>query len=98
MKTSVLKRKIDQKLVQWKKSRSRRPLLIRGARQVGKTYSVTQFGKKQFGNCVTINFEERPELARCFDTLIVDEILERIAILTDSEIKPGETLLFLDEI
>jgi len=45
MKTSVLKRKIDQKLVQWKKSRSRRPLLIRGARQVGKTYSVTQFGK-----------------------------------------------------
>ena len=98
MKTSVLKRKIDQKLVQWKKSRSRRPLLIRGARQVGKTYSVTQFGKKQFGNCVTINFEERPELARCFDTLIVDEILERIAILTDSAIKPGETLLFLDEI
>ncbi|MBW2169383.1 MAG: ATP-binding protein [Deltaproteobacteria bacterium] len=98
MKTSVLKRKIDQKLVQWKKSRSRRPLLIRGARQVGKTYSVTQFGKKQFGNCVNINFEERPEFAKCFDTLIVDEILERIAILTDSEIKPGETLLFLDEI
>jgi len=94
----MLKRKIDQKLVQWEKSRSRRPLLVRGARQVGKTYSITQFGKNQFGNCVTINFEERPELARCFDTLIVDEILERIGILTESEIKPGETLLFLDEI
>ena len=98
MKMPVLKRKIDQKLVKWKTSPSRRPLLIRGARQVGKTYSVTRFGKEQFGNCVTVNFEERPELARCFETLIVDEILERIAILTDSEIKPGETLLFLDEI
>jgi len=94
----MLKRKIDQKLVQWKERRSRRPLLVRGARQVGKTYSITQFGENQFGNCVTINLEERPELARCFDTLIVDEILERIGILTDSEIKPGETLLFLDEI
>jgi len=94
----VLKRKIDHKLEQWKQNRLRRPLLIRGARQVGKTYSVTQLGKKQFANCVTVNFEERPELARCFDTLIVDEILERIAVLTDSDIRPGETLLFLDEI
>jgi len=98
MKTSMLKRKIDQKLEQWKNNDSRRPLLIRGARQVGKTYSVTQFGKKQFSNCVTVNFEERPQLARCFDTLIVDEIIEKIAIMTGSDIKPGETLLFLDEI
>jgi uncharacterized protein len=94
----VLKRKIDQKLKQWKQNRSRRPLLIRGARQVGKTYSVTQLGKQQFTNCVTVNFEERPELARCFDTLIVDDILEKIAVLNDSDIRPGETLLFLDEI
>jgi len=97
-RVSVLKRKVDQKLKQWKQNRSRRPLLIRGARQVGKTYSVTQLGKQQFTNCVTVNFEERPELARCFDTLIVDDILEKIAVLNDSDIRPGETLLFLDEI
>jgi len=59
-----MKRTIDPILKQWKDSRVRQPLLIRGARQVGKTYSVTAFGKREFENIVTVNFEERPQLSR----------------------------------
>lgn len=94
----MLKRKIDSALTAWKNSRIRQPLLIRGARQVGKTFSVTRFGENNFRNCVTLNFEEHPEVSACFDSLEVLEILEKISILTNSEIRPGETLLFLDEI
>jgi predicted AAA+ superfamily ATPase len=94
----MLKRNIDNKLLKWQGSRFRHPLLVRGARQVGKTFSVQQFGKKHFNNCVTVNFEERPEFIACFDTMNIREILDKISILASVEIVPGETLLFLDEI
>jgi len=55
-----MKRAIDQILKQWKDSRVRQPLLIRGARQVGKSYSVTEFGRTAFENTVSVNFEEQP--------------------------------------
>ena len=54
-------RDIDPELVKWKESRSRRPLLVRGARQVGKMYSIIEFAKVAFENHVAVNFEERPE-------------------------------------
>ena len=94
----MLKRQIDAELQKWYTSTIRRPLLVRGARQVGKTFSIQQFGATSFENCVTINFEERPEYAECFATLDPAEILEKIAILASCEIVPGRTLLFLDEI
>ena len=92
------RRDIDESLRQWKQSRSRLPLLLRGARQVGKTFSVVKFGRRHFRNCVVVNFEERDEFSACFTTFNIPEILEKISILTASEITPGKTLLFLDEI
>lgn len=93
-----MKRKIDPILDQWENSRVRQPLLVRGARQVGKTYSITDFGKRAFDNVVTVNFEERPELSRCFSDFDPKGIIDRLSILTRDFIRPGQTLLFLDEI
>ena len=93
-----MKRNIDQIIDQWKHSRVRQPLLIRGARQVGKTYSVTDFGKRAFENIVSVNFEEQPEMSRCFSDLNPKNIIDRLSILKRMTISPGRTLLFLDEI
>ena len=91
-------RKIDIALNQWKTSPVRQPLLVRGARQVGKTYSVTVFGKTKFRNLVSINFEEQPESAKCFTDYNPKLIIDRLSIITRTTIQPGHTLLFLDEI
>jgi predicted AAA+ superfamily ATPase len=93
-----MERTIDPNLEQWKNSHVRQPLLIRGARQVGKTYSVADFGKRAFENTVIVNFEERPELSRCFSDFDPKGIIDRLSILTHEPIRPGKTLLFLDEI
>ena len=94
----TMKRTIDPILQQWKDSRVRQPLLITGARQVGKTHSVTDFGKRAFENIVSVNFEEQPELSRCFSDFDPKGIIDRLSILTHMTIHPGRTLLFLDEI
>ncbi len=93
-----MERKIDAYLKQWKESRIRQPLLLRGARQVGKTYSVTAFGRAEFDDMVMVNFEERPELGNCFSDFDPKGIIDRLSILTREIIRPGRTLLFLDEI
>lgn len=93
-----MKRTIDAVFKQWKDSRVRQPLLVRGARQVGKTYSVTAFGELEFDNVVSVNFEEYPELSNCFSDFDPRAIIDRLSILTQSVIEPGRTLLFLDEI
>lgn len=95
-----LKRNIDNLLAEWKKKDITRrwPLLIRGARQVGKSYTVTEFGKKEFKNLVEVNFEQHPQYKACFDTLDPNQIIETISLLHKTEIIPGKTLLFLDEI
>ena len=93
-----MERTIDRILKQWKDSLVRQPLLVRGARQVGKTYSVTEFGRAAFENIVSVNFEEQPELSRCFSDFDPKEIIDRLSILTRMTITPGRTLLFLDEI
>ncbi len=93
-----MKRKIDIFLKQWKNSPVRQPLLVRGARQIGKTYSVTAFGEREFSNILTVNFEEQPELINCFSDYDPKAIIDRLSILTRTAIVPGKTLLFLDEI
>ncbi|MGR3177598.1 MAG: ATP-binding protein [Candidatus Anammoxibacter sp.] len=93
-----MKRAIDKILKQWKDSRVRQPLLVRGARQVGKTYAVTAFGEAEFENVVSINFEEQPGMGNCFSDFEPKAIIDRLSILTRSVIQPGRTLLFLDEI
>lgn len=93
-----MKRDIEQHLLEWKESPIRAPLLIRGARQVGKSWIVENFGKTHFPTTVIINFEQRPEMSSCFETLIPHKIISSIELLTGFSIIPGKTLLFLDEI
>lgn len=95
---TYLKRKIDRALLKWKESRRRKPLLLRGARQVGKSSSVRHLGES-FDNFVEVNFEAMPQARKLFEmNLEVDDICRRLAILLNKKIIPGKTLLFLDEI
>jgi len=93
-----MKRDIDEVLKTWKSEVKRYPLLVRGARQVGKSYSILKFGENEFENLVEINFEQKPQYISCFNTLDPKEIIETLSILSKSDIVPGKTLLFLDEI
>ncbi len=93
-----MKRDIEQILRQWKIEKKRYPLLLRGARQVGKSYSIRKFGKQYFENLLEINFEQNPKYKICFNTLEPEKIIESLSILSNSSIIPGKTLLFLDEI
>jgi len=94
----LLERALERDLKEWKESSLRYPLLIRGARQVGKTYLVEQFAKREFESFASVNFESQPEAAGCFETLDPTEILIRLEKILRLPIRPGKTLLFLDEI
>ena len=92
------KRHIDEKLLQWKDSPRRKPLLIRGARQVGKSTSVRELSK-QFNYFVEINLEKQPDLLQLFpENIDVKKTCEKLSGTLGIPIKPGETLLFIDEI
>ncbi len=94
-----MKRDIEKTaLLHWKGSEDRKPLLIRGARQVGKTYLVKSFAAEHFDHLVEINFELRPELKKIFDTLDPEVIIKNLKLVLNQPIEPGRTLLFLDEI
>jgi len=93
-----INRLIDSHLLNWKKDDHRKPLLLRGARQVGKSSAVKQLAK-QFDNFIEINFEENPKFKRIFDgDLSPGTLIETISIVTEKSIEIGSTLIFLDEI
>lgn len=92
-----MERSITNQLVNWK-DRLPMPLLIRGARQIGKSYAVEAFGAKHFENTLVINFELAPKYKDCFTDLDPKIITQSLAILSNQNINPGKTLLFLDEI
>lgn len=92
-----MKRDVFETLIDWKNSGNRRPLLIRGARQTGKTYVVNEFGKTQFKDLIYLNLERNPEYKDIFNSLIPDDIIEQITLYTKKRPEPG-TLLFIDEI
>ncbi|MEI6241999.1 MAG: AAA family ATPase [Chlamydiota bacterium] len=89
---------IEDKLKSWKEDPFRIPLLLRGARQVGKSYLVEEFGKNHFVSIITINFDANPEYCSCFENLDPQVIIQKIELLSHQPITPGKTLLFLDEI
>jgi hypothetical protein len=91
-------RAIEKDLLGWKAQPDRLPLLVRGARQVGKTYAVETFGQNNFENTLTINFERQPQYISCFESLEPREILNSIELISGTTITPSRTLLFLDEI
>lgn len=93
-----LERIVDNELLNWKFAKNRKPLMLRGARQVGKTSTVRSLAE-QFTNFVEINFDENPAFSTIFENnLSVYEICEQLSVLTNTPIVAGETLLFLDEI
>ena len=96
----MLKRKIINQLIVWKNTKNKKCLLIQGARQTGKTYSVEEFGRNNYKEMITINFKEQPEAAEIFSgNLEVDNLVTALRFrYPDKMIKPGETLIFLDEI
>ena len=100
MKIEYLKRNIDKFLIDWSRESppDRKPLLLRGARQVGKSSALRQLGK-QFKYFVEINFDENREAGSFFEvSQSPQEICEQLALYYNTPIIPGETLLFFDEI
>lgn len=94
-----MERDIYKKLEDWKSSSRRKPLVMNGARQVGKTYSLKYFGKNFYKNTVYLNFEKDEKLSQYFDgTLDPKQLINILSIHTDMEIHPKETLLIFDEI
>lgn len=96
----MLKRKAYFELLNWKKNRGDECLIIKGARQIGKTYLVERFGRKEYKSFIKINFLEQPSLKAVFNgDLSSDEIIKRMSLyIPNMEIIAGDTLIFLDEI
>lgn len=94
-----MRRFIDRALDKWKESKRRKPLVLRGVRQVGKTYSVKQFGQNSFDNMALVDLERNPGWHRVFNgNLDPRRICADLEILLKQKILPGRTLLVIDEI
>ena len=95
-----LKRKIDDFLIGWKNNSDKKPLIIRGPRQVGKTESVRKFASENYGQVVEINFIEEPKYKIITESgYSTNEIIKSISLLDNSKkFVPNETLIFFDEI
>lgn len=94
-----MKRNAILKLVQWKNSPERKPMVLRGARQVGKTWLMKEFGKNYYDNYVYFNFDEEDELKSIFETnKNPHRIIELLSMISDEKIEPEKTLIIFDEI
>ena len=92
-------RKINEYLLKWKNSPYRKPLILQGARQVGKTYSVLAFGREQYANVAYFNFETTPSLAKTFEENIApDYLLPILSRLSGQTIIKEKTLIVFDEV
>jgi predicted AAA+ superfamily ATPase len=94
----LIKRREINDLQSWSERLARKPLLIRGARQVGKTTLVTLWAQAGPLKLLAVNFERNPELRQAFATHDTEQIVTALQLLTNRPIRAGETLLFLDEI
>ncbi len=94
-----MKRKALEDLLQWKDSLHRKPMILRGARQTGKTWLMKEFGKKAYKNYVYFNFDEQPELKSLFETnKNPHRLIELLSLITGIKIEPQHTLVIFDEI
>lgn len=93
-----MRRAIEPILMKWKNKEDRLPIILRGARQVGKSFIIEKFGQENFEFLVTCNFEYQPELISCFDIFDPVAICAKLEVAFKTRIIPGKTLLFLDEI
>ena len=92
-------RKVFEQLRKWKNSDVRKPLIIYGARQIGKTYSMLEFGQAEYDNVAYFNLENNSDLVSIFEKdLNPERIIAELAILKCVSITPGRTLIIFDEI
>ena len=96
----MLKRKIEKKLIEWKNKESKMCLVIKGARQVGKTYIIDKFARENYKNYVYMNFDEMPSYKDIFaGNLDPETIIKQITVnIPNVNLVPNETIIFLDEI
>lgn len=96
----LLRRKVDAYLIDWKNNPDRKPLIVKGARQVGKTLSVELFANQNYTSVIKINFVEQTKYRNIFDDgFEVDAILKNISLLNpDFKFIPGDTIFFFDEL
>lgn len=94
-----LKRNAIQELIKWKSSEDRKPMVMRGARQVGKTWLTKEFGQNYYESCVYFNFDEEDELKSIFETnKNPHRIIELLSMIAGEKILPQKTLVIFDEI
>ena len=94
-----MKREIFNDLIKWKNSKNRKPLIIHGARQVGKTYIIKEFGKEYYDNLIYVNFETNKEFSSQIEANIDPQyIINKLELFYREKIIPGKTLIFFDEI
>ena len=94
-----MKRNALRDLMSWKANAERKPLVLKGARQVGKTWLMKEFGKTQYKNYVYFNFDEEDELKSIFETnKNPQRIIELLSLISGSKILPRDTLIIFDEV
>ena len=94
-----MNRNAINKLIAWKNDPERKPLILKGARQVGKTWLMEEFGKTHYKSCVSFNFDEEEQLSSIFEAnKNPHRIIEMLGLLRGLQIVPGETLIIFDEI
>ncbi|MFZ4724184.1 MAG: ATP-binding protein [Paludibacter sp.] len=94
-----INREISESLFKWRDSKNRKPLILQGARQVGKTWVLKQFGKQYFENVAYFNFDEQPELKQYFEqTKDVKRLLQNLSLIIGKAILAEKTLIIFDEI
>lgn len=95
----ILKRKIDLFLKEWQQKVNRKPLIVKGARQIGKTFSISQFAISNYKSVISINFILQPEYKNIFsDGFDVDKIIKNISFINPAfQFIPNETIIFFDE-
>lgn len=94
-----VKRSILERFKEWKDSPDRKPMLLEGARQIGKTWAVKEFGRQCYEYCETFDFDRNPELAEAFRvSKDPGRIIKELELYTETPLLPGRTLLFFDEI
>lgn len=94
-----IERDIIERLTSWKNSPQRKPLLLWGARQVGKSWTLRKFGSSQYKHCLYLNFDNNPDLWRIFEANHdIDRIVRELRLMVDVPIEKENTLLIFDEI
>ena len=94
-----MERLIMNDLLKWKNSKHRKPLILKGVRQVGKTWALREFGRRYYENTAYFNFDEHEEYRQFFETTKdVDRILQNLMLASGQRILPEKTLIIFDEV